>query len=255
MKRSPLLLIGLISLSFGCKTTEDIRRDQMVDNLSLQMVQSQQMTAEATIRLQAMEERLGLLTGQVEEQEYQTIQETSRKLDTLKERLEVIESNNRNQQRELEGIKRQLDEQKKFMDELMKTLNSLSEARKRNNPANIYEEAMQDYQRGRYAAAKGKLERLLNQNQVQGNQRSRTLHNLGMIAWMDTNDQQAQVYFSRLITEHPDAPQVRNGMLFLGKSFKRSGQRTEARQILEELIRQYPDANQVSEARKALAGL
>jgi TolA-binding protein len=263
MKRSSLTL-GLLAIFVlsGCKTTEDIRREQMVDNLSLQMVQNQQMTAEATVRLQALEERLGLLTGQVEEQEYQTIQENQRQLKELGERMNLIETNNRNTQRELEAIKTQLNEQKKFLDELMKTLNTLTQNRQQRGggatggtPANLYDEAMEDYTRGRYAQARPKLERLLNENRVRGNQRSRTLHNLGMIAFMDKKDELAQVYFSRLITEHAQAGQVRNGMLFLGKSFQRSGMKTEARQILEELVRQFPDANQVAEARKILSSL
>jgi TolA-binding protein len=258
-----LFFIAVVLNFIGCKTAEDIRREQMVDNISLQMVQNQQMTAEATVKLNALEERLGLLTGQVEVQEYQTIQQTQTELVQLKERMGVIENQNRSTQAELERIKTQLNEQKKFMDELLKTLSTLTEkkaapsaaARTASAQGSLYEQAMEDYQRGRYAQARVKLEQLLNNNQVRGNQRSRTLHNLGMIAWMEKQDDKAQVYFSRLLTEHADAPQVRNGMLFLGKSFHRARQTNEARQILEELIKRYPDANQVKEARTLLASL
>lgn len=256
MNRMPhwtLLLLALVLSS--CKTASEIRREQMVDNLSLQMVQNQNMTADATVRLQAIEERINMLTGQVEEQEYQTIQQTQEELKALKDRLKLIEENTRNQSKDLDSIKTQLQDQKKFMDELMKTLNSLTKAKKAKPKASPYEEAMEDYQKGRYAQARVKLEALLNQNKVKGAERSRTLHNLGIIAWMDKEDEKAQVYFSKLITEHPDASQVRNGMLFLGKSFSRANQKAEARAILEELIKRFPDANQVPEARKVLARL
>jgi TolA-binding protein len=262
-KMKKFLFAALVLNFVGCKTTEEIRREQMVDNISLQMVQSQQMTAEATVKLNALEERLGLLTGQVEVQEYQTIQETQKELTQLKERMGVIENQNRSTQSELERIQSQLNEQKKFMDELMKTLSTLTEKKSAPSSAaksasaggSLYEQAMEDYQRGRYPQSKAKLEQLLNNNQVKGNQRSRTLHNLGMIAWMDKQDDKAQVYFSRLLTEHADSPQVRNGMLFLGKSFHRAKQSNEAKQVLQELIKRFPDANQVKEAKTLLAKL
>lgn len=256
-----ILFLALVLSLVGCKTTEDIRREQMVDNISLQMVQNQQMTAEATVKLNAIEERLGLLTGQVEVQEYQTMQQTQTDLTALKERMDAIETQNRATQSELDRIKAQLTEQKKFMDELLKTLSTLTQKKSTSAGAgksasssdSLYEQAMDDYKSGRYAQSRVKLEQLLNANQVKGNQRSRTLHNLGMIAWIEKQDDKAQVYFSKLLTEHADSPQARNGMLFLGKSFHRSKQTNEAKQILEELIKRFPDANQVKEAKALLA--
>ncbi len=72
---------------------------------------------------------------------------------------------------------------------------------------------------------------------------------------MDKQDEQAQTYFSRLITEHEGAPQVPNGMLMLGKSFRRTKMTSEAKQILEELVKRFPKATQVAEAQKLIAEL
>ena len=58
-----LLVLG------GCKTQEQIQREQMVDNLSIQMRDSQSTRANFTVRMQELEERLGQLTGQLEESE------------------------------------------------------------------------------------------------------------------------------------------------------------------------------------------
>ena len=61
------LPLAIVATLVGCKTQEEIRREQMVDSLGVQMVQSQQLVADTTVKIQALEERLGGLTGKLDE--------------------------------------------------------------------------------------------------------------------------------------------------------------------------------------------
>ena len=56
---------------------------------------------------------------------------------------------------------------------------------------------MYDYKKGRYSAAKGKLESLLSGKKVSGTKRARTIHNLGMIAYIQKDNNAALTYFSK----------------------------------------------------------
>jgi len=111
---------------------------------------------------------------------------------------------------------------------------------------------MGDYKRGRYKSAKSKLADLYNNKLVSGSRKARVIHNLGMIAYMEKDNGAALTYFSTLFTEMPKSGYNKNGLLFLGKTFKRLGQTEEMKQTLNELITRWPKARQVSEAKKLL---
>ena len=76
-----------------------------------------------------------------------------------------------------------------------------------------------------------------------------------MIAFMDKQDEKALVYFSKLFTQYPKSPYIRNGLLFLGKTFKRSGQVEEAKETFNQLVSQFPKTRQAKEASKLLKAL
>ena len=258
MNKHLLLLIALTFTLVGCQTQEQIRREQMIDNLSMQMVQNQQLTASTTVKLQNLEEQLSLLTGEVENKEYQQMMSVQSEFRTIKEKVELMEALTKTQADEIGKLRSEVSAQKKYLDDILKTLSALSgEGGKKKSSKSLspYETAMGHYTKGRYAQAKPLLINLEKDSKIKGNQRSRVLHNLGMIAYMDKNWGQAQGYFGQLITEFPDASQVRNGLLFIAKSFKEDKKSEEAKQMCQELIRRFPKSKQAGEAKKLLSSL
>lgn len=258
MPKFSFLLITLAFLFMGCQTQEQIRREQMVDNLSMQMVQNQQLTASATVKLQSLEEQLSLLTGEVENKEYQQMMSVQSEFKTIKEKVQLMEQQHASQTQEIKKLSSEMQAQKKYLEEVLKTLSSLgadATKKKTNNALGPYETAMEHYTKGRYAQAKPMLIQLEKDKKIKGNQRSRVLHNLGMISYMDKNWGQSQGYFGQLITEFPDAAQVTNGLLFIARSFQQEKKIEEAKQMCQELIRRFPKSKQADEAKKLLSSL
>ena len=247
------LLLLTLSALVSCQTQEQIRREQQVDNLAMQMVQNQQLTADATVRLQNLQEQLGLLTGEVENKDYKLMTEMQDEFKQIKEKVELMQSQLETQQKEVDSMRSRVDEQKKLLDNILKTLQNLSaDASKKKSK---YQATMDLYGKARYDKAKVGLLQLLNDKSLNADQRARVLHNLGMIAYMDKRWSDAQGYFGKLLTQYPKASQVKNGLLFIAKSFAGQNKNAEAKQTLNELIRKYPKARQTPQAKKMLKKL
>ena len=249
-----VLLIILISL-FSCKTQEQIRRSQMVDNMALQMVQNQKLSADTTVRIQNLEQKLMEITGSFEEKDHNKDLIIKKDLDDLKKKIAIFQELDQNNQSQIDNlsndieiIKIKLEENKKFMAKVLETLDKLS---KTPAPKKVsrYSKAIKLYRSGRYKKARPILEALLKSRKVRGNKKARVYHNLGMIAYMDKRYQEATILFSKLFTKYPKAPYIPNGMLFLGKSFLKLKQKDNAQGIFKELIKRYPKHRRSKQAK------
>ena len=237
----------------GCKTQEDINRDQQVDNLSVQMQDRQKLYSEYTDRIQELEGRLTLVTGKIEESEHKRAQENETKLLNFEDRIASLELGMKESK---EQLKSQSEYLKKVISSLDKLLKPVSNKKKKvSKKLSPYDEAMNHYRRGRYKSAKSALLKLVENKSINGDKKARILHNLGMISYMDKADDKALVYFSRLFTQYPKSPYIKNGLLFLGKTFQRSGQTSDAKETFSQLVKQFPKTKQSNQAQKILEKL
>ncbi len=242
-----LFFVAAMIMLTGCKTQEQIRREKLVDSLGVQMVQSQELVADTTVKIQALEERLGGLTGKLDELDHNSQIQLQTQVDTLNQRITLLEESNKT-------LQSKVDEQSKYLQEVLGTLKNLSSGAPKKKLSD-YDQAMSDYGKGRYGQAKPILVKLLNNKSIKGSQQARVLHNLGMISYMDKEFDKALVYFSRLFTEHGKTGYNKNGLLFLARSFEKLGQKEQASQTLNELIARFPDAKQVKDAKEMLQRL
>ncbi len=250
-------LTALISLSFftSCKTREDIVREQMINNMSMQMQDGQKLNADFSVRLQGIEDRLNSLSGNIEETQHTTNVTMSERIKTLEEKLTILETTQASQTESLESINKEVAAQKEYIQEVLGTLKTLSQ--KKNKPVkkeSPYNKAMGLYRRGKYADAKAILLTLVDKK-FSDSGKARIIHNLGMIAYMDKENDKALAYFSRLFTEFPKTGYNKNGLMFLAKTLKRMNKNEEAKQALNELIARFPKAKQVAQAKKMLKQL
>ncbi|MBK24475.1 MAG: hypothetical protein CME70_10810 [Halobacteriovorax sp.] len=254
MKWILALFIVTIFLN-GCKTQEEIAQGQMVENLNLQVSEAQKLTAEATVRMQQLEERMNSITGQVEESGHQRQTTTQKQIDELKAKLLVVEENNKTLNTDIASIKQSLEEQKAYLDKVLKSLTKISKAKPKKKKLSEYDAAMAAYKKGQYKKAKSMLQELIEKKKVKGSKRARALHNLGMSLYILKEDDQVLIYFSKLFTDYPKSGYNKNGLLFLGKSFQRMKKNEEAKQTLNELISRFPKAKQAKEAKGILKKL
>ncbi|TNF03107.1 MAG: tetratricopeptide repeat protein [Deltaproteobacteria bacterium] len=253
--KSLLLISSLFFILGACKTQEEIQREQMVDNMSLQMIEGQKGQAEMTVKYQALEEQVAMLRGELEQKGYNQEQKRQSELKGLEDRVNLIEESQKDVSEKMAAVQKQLEENKEFLNKVLKALGSKSAPKAAAKPKSPYWEAMDSYQAGKYKEAKDQLLALLNGNKVNGTQKARVLHNLGMIEYMDKKNDDALIYFSKLFTEFSSSGYNKNGLLFLGKTFNRMGRKEEAKQTLEELVKRFPKSKQVDEAKKLLQKL
>tara|TARA_R110002049_G_scaffold258672_3_gene434438 strand:- start:222 stop:968 length:747 start_codon:yes stop_codon:yes gene_type:complete len=243
----PFAVLSVFVLS-GCKTQEEIKREQLVDNLGVQMVQSQKLVADTTVTIQNLEERIGSLNGKLDELDHNSQIQLQTQVDNLNQRITLLEESNK-------ALQAKTEEQSKYLQEVLGTLKNMSNGGGSKKKLSDYEQAMQDYGKGRYSTAKPILVKLLSENKIKGSRQARIIHNLGMISYMDKTYDKALVYFSRLFTDHEKSGYNKNGLLFLARTFEKLDQKEQAKQTLNELINRFPKAKQVKTAKEMLGKL
>ncbi|MBT3235867.1 MAG: tetratricopeptide repeat protein [Bdellovibrionales bacterium] len=259
-----LITLTALLVLISCKTTEEIEREQMVQNLAGQMVQAQKVSAESTVQVQNLEHRINKVIGSMEEANHHRdqqiknfIQQSQKNLDHSALTQQELQQQADGQKKQIQALQSALQEQRKYLDRLLKSIEKISKrkgssSKRRGVKLSSYDHTMSLYRKARYPAAKVGLLKLLDNNKIKGNRRARVLHNLGMIAFMDKEYKKASVYFSRLFTNFPKAPYNPNGLLYLGKSFYKNGDATGALETFKEMVKRYPKAKQVKDAQKIM---
>lgn len=257
----PLILSLLITFS-ACKTQEDIRREKTVENLNEQVVQSQKNTANASVRFSTIEEQLSKITGQVEETSHYRQQEI-KDVALLKERLQALEETSKKQTEFLRGLNEKLQEQSKYIDQVIKSLTLLNEQKEKesskkkdsnNDPATVKNGIIRFKARD-LEGAKEILLAVLDTKKIKKKDKEASYHYLGMIEYKNQNYEEAKVYFSKLFSENPDSQYAPAALLNLARSFQQLNSKEEARQSLDELLSRFPKSKEVHEANKLKAKL
>ncbi len=254
-KHIPFIFLISIILNFtACKTQEQIQREQIVDRLSLQMVQGQQNSGETLVKVQELEEQLLKLKGEMDENDHSRQQDSNNSIKSLQSRIALLEESQKSTLTSLETTQNALSEQKRFLEKVLKTLGGMNRPKKikKKKKRSAYDEAMFLYKGRKYTKSKPRLIRLLSNKKIKGNRRARIYHNLGMIEFIKKKNEDSLIYFSKLMTEFPKAKYNANGLLFMSKAFKRLNRKEESKQTLEELLKRYPKAKQAEEAKKIL---
>ena len=255
-----IILITIFLFFTSCKRTEELQREQMVDGLSIQMVQNQKISAEGKIRLQKLEQRIDQFNGILEEQGHKVDQDyKSRiklqqdKMALLEEAYQITKSEQDEFKKRIEKLESKVQGQKKYIDDVLKMLNKITKkpkSKRVSKKQSKYKQAFAHYSNRSYDSAFNLFIGLEKNKKIKGNKRARVLHGMGMIYFIRKKYDNAIVYFSRLFADHPTAPYTTNGLLYLAKTLKASGEKDQAIQTLKELIKRYPKSKKIPEAKK-----
>ncbi len=265
------ILILLIPLVFfiSCKTQEQVRREQMLDNVAHQVGQGQRSQAEVSMRLGVIEKNLSLISGKMEELEHDTKQNAQSEISAIKQELTIIQKAMESKDKSLNELKNTVEEQQKYIKEVLSTLASMGDSsaskkkfKKRDEEINEsqiskapLEMALDYFHEQKYDRAKPLLIELLKNKKINGNNRAKVIHTLGMIDYLEENYEDSVVFFSRLFSEHPGSSLNSSGLLHLGLSLKHLKKKQEAKQALEECISRYPKTKSAQQAHDLLKKL
>jgi TolA-binding protein len=269
MKRLQLIsLLVIVAALSSCKTQEDIRRDKTVESLNEQVAQTAKNNANASSRFTAIEEQLARLQGQVEENGHNK-QQDIKDAALLKERISNLEETNKKQNEYIRALNDKLQDQSKYIEQVLKTLTTLTEQKEKEQAAPKKKESKEEasdepatvkggiaqYKAKDLEGAKETLLTALEAKKVKKKDKEAANYYLGMIEYKSKNYESAKVYFSKLFTENPDSTYAPGALLNLAKTFMQLKSKEEARQSIDELISRFPKSKEAQEGAKLKAKL
>lgn len=246
-----LLFLFLFVFLASCKTTEEARKERLVNDLSAQMEDSKKIAAES-------DERSSENRKKIEDLEAQFVQFTSDlevlKADLIEKNREKIES----LENELAEIKEKLKEQAEFIKEVLETLKKLGSSAKapktsvKSSNKDEFDEAYALFAKKHYTKAMPILMELLNSNKLDAVKTNKTLYALGVINHSKKKYEDSITYLSKIITKYPKSSLAPESYLFIGKSLEKLDKKDEAKEAYKMIIENYPDSREVKEAKELL---
>ena len=256
MNKLSASLLALLLIS--CKTAEEIRREQMVDTMSVQMAHLQKQSADNTSQIQEHQDRLNQIYGQLEETQHE---EKQRILKKEKERIKsLIELTTRLVaiEEKLSTLEAKNKQQTSFIKEATKHLKlrlKKSSRKKQKNTKNTFSQAIELFKQQKDHSAKDLFLQVLGQKKLSSVHWVHSHHALGLIYYRQKKYDQAMIHLSKIYDRYPKSSKAPESLLYIAKSFLNTGQKPAAQGSLQQLIKQYPKAHEVNQAKKLLQGL
>lgn len=253
MKNFPLLSVLITVFIVGCKTTADIEREQLVDSMSVQVVEQQKLLSENNLKIQEIDERMNQIYGQLEETRYEDKQKILEKenervktLSELSERLNVLETR-------ITNLENRFDTQEQFIKKTTSTLKKISSSPKQKSISSstdaLYVRAMANFDKKYYKTAIPLLEDLIDNKKLTAAKRVRARHALGIIHYNQKKYDDALVLFSKIFTSYPKSSKAPSSLFYIAQSFLKKSQKNDAKNTLNQLIKQYPRSKEAKQAK------
>lgn len=267
MKRSQIFICAFILIVFtSCKTQEDIRREQAVQNLNSEIQETKKTAANGNSRFQAIEEQIQRMTGQVEEANHSRAQ-SIKDNQQLAERINALEEANKKSVEYLKALTEKVNNQSGYIEEVIASLAKLSEkpaassSKKKtikpdsvsiddeNTPA-TFSNGLKAFRAKKYDESKTIFMEVADNKKNSKKNREGATHYLGMIELKAKNYDVAKVHFSKVFSDNPNSTFAPMALLNLGKTFIATKSKEEANMTFDELISRFPKSKEASEASK-----
>lgn len=268
MKRTQMLICALMLVTFaGCKTQEDIRREQTVQNLNSEIQETKKTAASGNSRFQAIEEQLQRMTGQVEEANHNRAQ-SIKDNQQLAERIAALEEANKKSVEYLKALTEKVNNQSGYIEEVIASLAKLSEKpapssskKKAVNPDSVsiddheevpatFDNGLKAFRAKEYDESKAIFMEVADNKKASKKNREGATHYLGMIELRAKNYDAAKVHFSKVFSDNPNSSFAPMALLNLGKTFTATKSKEEANMTFDELISRFPKSKEATEAAK-----
>ena len=256
-----IMCVAIVLVLSGCKTTAQVQQEQKVQGISGQLVENQKLSANMTAQIQEIDHKVNILNGKIEELQHENMpgekEDIQGSLKEMEERMTLMEKN-------LQLVRQELEAHRTFFESVNQSLKGVGAAvtvkpTKKKGEKSTEEvsapaaSGLDLFKAGKYPEAKTLLEKDLTTSTVTGKKRSQVLHSLGMIYFLEKNHDQAMILFSKLYKEFPTSPLNKTGLLHLGKSLMKKGEKEQAKNAFSMVIEKFPETSSAQEAKKLLA--
>ncbi|MFW5887812.1 MAG: tetratricopeptide repeat protein [Bacteriovoracia bacterium] len=257
LAKATLTIVFCLTLTGCFKTAEEIEREKKIDQMLVQMVDTQTLMADMTIKTEELQKRLAQLRGEMEEVQHTSAQQQQQQIKKLQEDLEQMNAQVAQMQESLnnngDNIKQlevELSQHRKFIKSITKAIPQPENTKE----VHVYFRALNAYKKRRYKEAKNLLLEALD-SKINNAEKNKVYYRLGKIEMLNKDYQQAMIYFSKIYTNWPKSSLAPSSLYNIAKSLSKIGEKKKARASYKQLIKNYSSHKLAKKAQKALAKL
>jgi TolA-binding protein len=208
-----------------------------------------------------LQEEVTQLRGALEESNHKNRPEQHVK--PLQEEIALLKTRLTNQEESLTTLKAQSDEQKKYLEQVLATLEKLNleltkdtkkSKKKDSNKLATLKDANLLFKAKKLPEAKEQYQDILGAAKKAA-EKAEAIHYLGIISYLEKDYDAAIAHLSTLFNDYPKSSFLSSGMLVLAKCFQKNKMKAESKQTLDELISRFPKAREAKEAKELLSKL
>ncbi len=254
-----LILFSLTFLLSSCfKTAEQIERDKKIDQVIIQMSDSQSLISEMTIKTQDLQTKIDSMKGELEEKGHSLAQTQEQSLAQIQEDISAIKNQVEALKKEQEQFKQELAQirvEQKNLNTFTKKVNNIVDRQvqqKTENKKKAISEALLLIDKKKYKAAEEELGLLLNDQKLSNAEKNKVYHGLGLIQLRTGKAQDAIVYFSKIYTRWPKSSLAASSIFHIGKCLQALQQQDEALASFEETLQKYPQSSFAKKAKNEI---
>lgn len=249
-------VIALSLLSTGCfKTAEDIAREKKVDQMSAQLEQSSKLVADLTQQVRDLQGGLASTTGQIQEIDHlqkksteQQAQSLTQSIAQLQAQVKALSEENEQNKKLIASLSDELDAQKAYTRKVSRSIGKLASS----SQGPTYNSANKLFEASKLKEAKEAYLQVLDDGKINAAQRNLVWHNLGYINYREGQYDNAMTYFSKIYTKYPNSSYAPKALIYIARSFDKTGKKAEARATYQEVINKFPKSSQAKDAKKEM---
>ncbi len=265
MKIINLLCLFIISSCgiLGLKTEDDIKRDEIVDTMSVRQEQNQKLVADQAQKYQQIEETFQTQNGKFDEIQHEINllknnqgAQTEQRLSQLETQISTMQTEQTKMKEILVQIEGQLNNQKTYLKKVSTGIAKISggDDTKSTSTNDLLKEARTLSDKGKYKEASAIYDELLTRKE-KGHTLNRIYHGMGVISYRTNKFDEGLTLFSKIYTQNPKSSLASNSLYFIGKIFLKQKKKEEAKATFTQLIEQYPKKFEVGLAKNELKDL
>jgi len=256
---STFIVCFALTLMVSCKTTEQVQREKIVDNLSSRVVKLQKDNADLSFAVNDLQEKLSQFQGKKGEEDYKQKELTQEIVNRIRADLEILHEGLVSIRKDQEEVRKEMQEQKAYIAQVVSTLGKISSApaggATSKKKTSIFDEAISLYGNGKCDQAVVKFKIHIDSAKASSNEKATALHHIGICEHKQKNYDTSIVSLSKLVTNYPKSQRVTEAFFYLGKNFLEKGQKNEAKQAFEEVIKRSPKSKLGESTKKILKTL
>ena len=242
-------------LFFSCKTAEQIAQEKRRQVVFAQVAYLKTQSAQHQARIREQEDRLNQIFSQLEETQHEEKQQIFKR---EKERVQNLEELNVR----MTTLEERLKKQETFIKRVTKQLTSLvsppqkkSKQKSKKTKKSDYQRAVKLFEQAKPKRAKQLFLQVLSKKGLPSFQWAYANHYLALIFHGEKNYQQAMIHASKVYTRYPQSSKAPSSLIVIARCFLALKQTREAKDTLNQLIKQYPKAKEIHRAQALLKGL